>query len=69
MVDSEQAEEADDISEIEEEVKSIGNPLSSSGSILGRKNTGGGGAATEARRRSWWSGFLGVAWTLGRSFA
>jgi len=52
MVDSEQAEEPDDISEIEEEVKSMVNPPFSSGSIWGRENTGGWGTATEARRRS-----------------
>ena len=52
MVDSEQVEEAGDISEIEEEVRSIGYPLFSSGSIWGRENTGGWGTATEARRRS-----------------
>jgi len=52
MVDSEQVEEADDISEIEEEVRSIGYPLFSSASICGRENTGGWGTATEARRRS-----------------
>lgn len=52
MVDSEQAEEADDISEIEEEVKSEGSSLFSSGSVCGRKNTGWRGTAIEARRRS-----------------
>ena len=68
-VDSEQAEDPDEVSELEEEVKNEGNPLVSSGSICGRENTGGLGTATEARRRSWYSGFLGVACTLGRSFA
>ena len=52
MVDSEQTEEADDISEIEEEVRSGGSPPFSLASICGRENTGGWGTATEARRRS-----------------
>lgn len=52
MVDPEQVEEEDDISEIEEEVKSEGNPSLSSGSISGRENTGGRGTDIETRRRS-----------------
>lgn len=51
MVDSEQVEEADDVSEIEEEVKSEGNPSFSSGSTGGLENTGGRGTDIEARRR------------------
>lgn len=52
MVDSEQAEEADDVSELDEEAKNVENPSFSLGSIFGRKNTGGRGTTTEARRRS-----------------
>lgn len=53
MVDSEQAEDPDDMSEIEEEVESEGNSLFPPlASICGRENTGGRGTATEARRRS-----------------
>lgn len=52
IVDSEQAEEEDDISEIEEEVESEESPSFSLASTCSRENTGGRGTATEARRRS-----------------
>lgn len=54
-VDSEQAEEADDISVFEEESKNEGDgdPSVSAGSSFGWENIGGWGMATEARRRSW----------------
>ena len=53
MVDSEQAEDADEVPELEEEVKNEESPWFSLGSVFGQENTGGRGTATEARRRSW----------------
>ena len=53
MVDSEQTEEPDDISEFEGQVKDDENPLFSLGSDIDRESAGGWGTATEARRRSW----------------
>jgi hypothetical protein len=52
MVDSEQAEDPDDTSELEQEVNSDERPLFSLDSIFGWENIGGWGTATEARRRS-----------------
>lgn len=52
MVDSEQADEGDENSEIEEEVRGEESSLSSPlAPIWGRENTGGRGKDTETRRR------------------
>lgn len=52
MVDSEQADEGDETSDIEEEARGEETSLSLSfTSICGRENTGGRGKDTEARRR------------------